>query len=278
MMSNPKSENTEFETTKPENHPNPNHDVKTDPLEVLRTGDGGGEVWERIVSRLERPESLVLPWNLRLLERLKISGTPLEAALRFPGAGVLLAFLAALALLCGTWLEGESSPLILALAPLCASLAGALSFRLELDPAAELARASTSARALFFARQTVVYGAMLLCLLPFALWLPPSLWLVWLLPTLFLNAAALAVSLRWGAGVGSAVGLGLWLWLVKVRILQTDDFQGLQLPNFPPNVWQALFTLACLLWVFYKSEDLFISRTFNLDHPFNHQRNNRSNP
>lgn len=256
-MSNLKPENAKFEN---------NHHTNSDPLEVLRTGDGGGEVWERIVSRLERPESQVLPWNLRLLERLQISGTPLEAALRFPGAGVLLAFLAALALLCGTWLEGELSPLILALAPLCASLAGALSFRLELDPAAELARASTSARALFFARQTVVYGAMLLCLLPFAFWLPQGLWSVWLLPTLFLNAAALAVSLRWGASVGSAVGLALWLWLVQVRILQADGLpsqpQSFHFPDFPPNLWQALLTVACLLWVFYKSEDLFISRTF----------------
>ena len=232
--------------------------IHTGPIKILRQADGGGEVWDHIERRLHQaPAASQLTL---LLERLNLDGSVLEAAVWVPGPAPVLALSAALVLLgSGLFAQGlgQLTAVTWLLAPVLGVLAGAVGFRHEFDRVSELTRTSTSVRALLVARQTLVYVILCTALLPFLPWLPAGLLQDWLLPTLCLNAVALALSLRFGPNLGLSFGFGLWLWLALLHIpSETQRY----IPAFVNPNWQTLIMLASLLWAVWHVETPFSRR------------------
>jgi hypothetical protein len=228
----------------------------SDELEVLKKGDGGGEIWQRIEKQLYEPPAV--PLVSRILESVGLSGSPLEAALRFSGMMMPVFLLASISsLVLGLFLhrsQGNWSLLLLLLAPCCSSLIGALGFRQELDANAELIRSSSDLRLLLLARQMLVYSLMLMLVLPFAAFIPFELLSKWLVPIVFLNAIGLAIGLHFGSHTGLATALFFWVWLVLLELPREPSKQAIQLPDFPSNTIQILLTLVLLLSVWFYAD------------------------
>ncbi len=224
-------------------------------LEVLKNGDGGGEVWQRIEQQLYLPPPA--PFISRILEKWGLSGSPLEAAMRFVGIMPVLLLASISSLLLGIFLHSSErhwSLVLLLLAPCCSSLIGALGFRQELDANAELIRSSSDLRLLLLARQMLVYGFMLVLVLPFAAFIPLELLTKWLIPIVFLNAIGLAVGLHFGSNTGLGTALFFWAWLVWLQFPREPSEQTVQLPDFPSNTLQLLATILLLLSVWFYAD------------------------
>ncbi|PNY81930.1 hypothetical protein [Deinococcus koreensis] len=220
--------------------------MNRDPLDVLKTGDGGGEVWAAIERRIAEPTLPPLPLASRVCVALGLDGTPVEAALRAPPAAALLGLGAALTVLAGGLIGGPASQPLLLLGPLLAGLAGGVAVYSSLDPAYELTRASGNASLLVLARQLLLWlllGGPLLLALP---WLPPGFLAAWLLPCLLTHSLALAVGLPFGAYAGLGAAALTWVWLLLDFAYQHGE-RATPPPPFPDSAAQALLILLCLL-------------------------------
>ena len=220
--------------------------MNRDPLDTLKHGDGGGEVWAAIERRIAEPLAPPVPWVSRACAALGLDGTPVEAALRSPPAASLLGLGAALAVLAGGLIGGPLAQPLLLVGPLLAGLAGGVAVYSSLDPAYELTRASGNAPLLVLARQLLLWlvlGVPLLLALP---WLPPGFLAAWLLPCLLTHSLALAVGIPLGSYAGLGAAALTWGWLVLDFTYRQGE-RAVPPPPFPGSAAQIALILTFLL-------------------------------
>lgn len=227
-------------------------------------------VWSEVVDELDQPRR---PWLERVLRRLGVSEQTSRLVAATPSlrwswfAGVLTTL--AFCVFASEALGPGAPVLFFAVAPLVPLGAVAVAFGPRFDPIAELTRSApvSSFRLLLTRTAAVLLATIPLVLLAERFLQSPAVdGARWLLPSLAMVAASLALSTRIDPLVSSAVVGGAWIALLTLMVVPVGTARvGTALAEsfVFGSGGQALslaVTLLGFLWVFFKKDTIEIRR------------------